>query len=461
MTRRETEDSPVEKSRPIVTDADEPPDEVLADAAAAADDDALTDAGLPQVGKKVVTAPHRRDSLAHRLYNGEAGLNVVGQSRRIYVITAVVVLICLAAVIFRGFNFGIEFAGGNSFRVPGTSAELSAVQSAAEDAGADVASAQVVGGNSILLRTGQLSTAEESDVVDAVAQAADVQPDQVTQQAVSAAWGQDITTQALIALVVFLVAVVLFLAVRFQPKMAIGAIAAVVHDIIVTAGVYALVGFEVTPSTVIGFLTILGFSLYDTVVVFDKVDENTRGLANSARMTWGEAANLAVNQTLMRSINTSVIALLPVAGLLFVGAGLLGVGTLKDLALVLFVGLAAGTYSSIFLATPIVADLKEREPEQVALRRRVLARRSSAARSGSGRAAASAGPVANARRTRSARSGGGVAVAELPQTVEADVVIESPASVRPESASGAYAAPRPGARPQRPGNRRSGSKKRR
>jgi preprotein translocase subunit SecF len=458
MTPRDTADTTVDLTK---QSADDRADEVLADAAAAADDDALTDAGLPQAGKKVITAPHRRDSLAHRLYNGEAGLNVVGQSRRIYLITGVLVLICLAAVIFRGFNFGIEFAGGNSFRVPGTSADISAVQSAAEGAGAELAGApQVVGGNSILLRTGQLSNAVEADVVDAVAKAVDVQPNQVTQQAVSAAWGQDITNQALIALAVFLVAVVLFLAVRFQPKMAIGAIAALIHDIIITAGVYALVGFEVTPSTVIGFLTILGFSLYDTVVVFDKVDENTRGLANSARMTWSEAANLAVNQTLMRSINTSVIALLPVAGLLFVGAGLLGVGTLKDLALVLFVGLAAGTYSSIFLATPIVADLKEREPEQVALRRRVLARRSSAARSGATRTAA-AGPVASARRARSARSGGGVAVAELPDTVEADVVIESPASVRPDSGSGAYAAPRPGARPQRPGQRRSGSKKRR
>src|SRR4029450_3239181 len=160
----------------------------------------------------------------------------------------------------------------------------------------------------------------------------------------------------------------------------IGAIAALLHDIIVTAGVYSMIGFEVTPSTVIGFLTILGFSLYDTVVVFDKVDENTKDLEKTARMTWGEAANLAVNQTLMRSINTAGVALLPVAGLLFVGAGLLGVGTLKDLALVLFVGLAAGAYSSIVLATPIVADLKEREPEVIALRKRVMARRASAAR---------------------------------------------------------------------------------
>jgi preprotein translocase subunit SecF len=182
-------------------------------------------------------------------------------------------------------------------------------------------------------------------------------------------------------------------------------------------------------------------------------------------MTWSEAANLAVNQTLMRSINTSIIALLPVAGLLFVGAGLLGVGTLKDLALVLFVGLAAGTYSSIFLATPIVADLKEREPEQVALRRRVLARRSAAARRSSAGAPATTGQVASARRARGAtRSSSSVAVAErdLPGQVAADVVVESPATVGPEFGRGGTTAPRPGARPQRPGgDRRSSGKRRR
>jgi preprotein translocase subunit SecF len=322
------------------------------------------------------------------------------------------------------------------------------VRAAAEEAGAEVASAQVVGGNTLLLRTSQLDNEAEREVVEAVADAAGIEADEVSPESVSAEWGGDITDQAIFALVVFLLAVTLFLAVRFQPKMAIGAMAALVHDILVTAGVYALIGFEVTPSTVIGFLTILGFSLYDTVVVFDKVDENVKDLDKTARMTWGEAANLAVNQTLMRSINTSVIALLPVAGLLFVGAGLLGVGTLKDLALVLFVGLAAGTYSSIFLATPIVADLKEREPEVIALRKRVQARRSSAARGGARPAAA--GPVASARRTARARSG--VALAELPETVEGDVVIESPSTVGPEPRpSGATAAPRPGARPQRPG----------
>ncbi|MGY1642821.1 protein translocase subunit SecF [Geodermatophilus sp. SYSU D00703] len=458
--RREDDELPVGTAEDETRDAGSASD----DAAAAADDAALADAGLPREGDSAMVRPAHRASLAHRLYNGEAGLDVVGRSRLIYKVTAVVVLLCIAAIVFRGFNFGIDFAGGNSFRLSGTEAQLSEVREAAEQAGADVASAQVVGGDTVLLRTGALDNDAERAVVDAVAGAAGIEPSQVSPEAVSAEWGRDITDQALIALAVFFVAVVLFLAVRFQPKMAIGAMAALVHDIIVTAGVYALIGFEVTPSTVIGFLTILGFSLYDTVVVFDKVDENTKDLAKSARMTWGEAANLAVNQTLMRSINTSVIALLPVAGLLFVGAGLLGVGTLKDLALVLFVGLAAGTYSSIFLATPIVADLKEREPEVQALRKRVLARRAAQARQAGTTATAGTAPVASARRAAgTARRSGGVAVAERETDLgpaAADVVVESPASVRPDAPrTGGTSAPRPRVRPQRPG-RPSGKKRR-
>src|SRR4051794_16870830 len=448
------------------TPADDEALPVGPDADEVVDEEDLVDAGLPRdgSGQMVVPGSDRKVSLAHRLYNGEAGLDVVGHSRLIYKITAVVVLICLLSMIFRGFNFGIDFEGGNSFRVPASSEQLTEIRTAAEKAGAQVATAQVVGGNTVLLRTGQLSTQGEATVRDAVAQAAGVTPQQVSPDAVSADWGKDITTQALIALVVFLVAVVAFLALRFELKMAVGAMASLLHDIVVTAGIYSLIGFEVTPSTVIGFLTILGFSLYDTVVVFDKIDENTKDLERGARMTWSEAANLAVNQTLMRSINTSVIALLPVAGLLFVGAGLLGVGTLKDLALVLFVGLAAGTYSSIFLATPIVADLKEREPEQAQLRKRVLARRASAARQAAARTEGGRVAVASARRAGGAGRGAGVAVAErdeLPGRVAADVVIESPASVRPEPGSGATSKPRPGARPQRSGNRGSSGKKRR
>jgi preprotein translocase subunit SecF len=457
MTPRDRAD----ETLPAGTDADEQQDaaQVERDAVEAVDDTALVDAGL--LGEGGERRSTRGVTLAHRLYNGEAGLDVVGRSRLIYVVTALLVLFCLLSMLFKGFNFGIDFAGGNSFRLPGDQAVLSEVQTAAEEAGAEVASAQVVGGDTVLLRTGGLDNDAERAVIAAVADAAGIQPDQVSPEAVSADWGRDITDQALIALAVFLVAVIAFLAVRFQPKMAVGAIAALLHDIVVTAGVYSLIGFEVTPSTVIGFLTILGFSLYDTVVVFDKVDENTRDLEKSARMTWGEAANLAVNQTLMRSINTSVIALLPVAGLLFVGAGLLGVGTLKDLALVLFVGLAAGAYSSIFLATPIVADLKAREPEVQALQRRVLARRASVARQGG---AGGTGPVASARRGGARRSAVAVADREaaLPGQVEADVVVESPSTVRPDTPrSGGTTTPRPGQRPQRPGNRRSGTGKRR
>jgi preprotein translocase subunit SecF len=463
MTRPDTPAGTTQDADEVVrvgsdTDEQQDADAVLAESSASADEAALVDAGLPRdgSGQRVVPGSDRKVSLSHRLYNGEAGLDVVGHSKLIYKVTAVIVLVCLLSMIFRGFNFGIDFEGGNSFRVPGSSEQLAEIRTAAEDAGAEVASAQVVGGNTVLLRTGQLDTDAEGQVRDAIATAAGVQPQEVSPESVSADWGNDITDQALIALVVFLVAVVAFLALRFQPKMAIGAMAALLHDIIVTAGVYSLIGFEVTPSTVIGFLTILGFSLYDTVVVFDKVDENTKDLERGARMTWSEAANLAVNQTLMRSINTSIIALLPVAGLLFVGAGLLGVGTLKDLALVLFVGLAVGTYSSIFLATPIVADLKEREPEQIALRRRVMARRAAATRKAG--AAVPAGPVASARR---ARGGSSAAVAErdLPGQVAADVVVESPSSVRREPGTGGTSTPRPGARPQRPG-RPSGKRRR-
>jgi preprotein translocase subunit SecF len=210
--------------------------------------------------------------------------------------------------------------------------------------------------------------------------------------------------------------------------MAVGGILALLHDLIIAAGIYSIVGFEVTPSTVVGLLTILGFSLYDTVVVYDKVAENSKDITAGSRLTYSDAANLAVNQTLMRSINTSLIALLPVAGLLFVGAGILGVGTIKDLALILFVGLASGAYSSLFLATPIVVELTEREPEYKALTKRVVAKRSSEA----AKAAAAAAPVLAGAGAGSTHGGGRLSTAA------------------PRRAGGPAPAPRPGARPQRP-----------
>jgi len=310
-----------------------------------------------------------------RLYLGEIGYDFIGKRRIWYGVSAVLILICLGSMIFRGFNLGVEFAGGERFRSQGAAEQLDDVTRAVEDLGAVVTSAQAVGDNQIVVITADLDEQLSSDVADAIADSVGVDPTDVANTTTSASWGQDVTSKALQGLLVFLVLVVVFLVVRFQWKMAVGAIVALVHDLVITAGVYSLVGFEVTPASVIGLLTILGFSLYDTVVVFDKVDENAKGLLASQRRTYSESANLAINQVLMRSINTSIFALLPVLGLLYAGVFLIGEGTLQDLALVLFVGMLAGVYSSIFLAAPVLCDLKEREPEYQKLAKRLNAKR--------------------------------------------------------------------------------------
>jgi preprotein translocase subunit SecF len=233
------------------------------------------------------------------------------------------------------------------------------------------------GATQLRVETEPLSPAETTRVENALGKRFGVDPLKIDSRTVGASWGKQVTKKALEGLIVFLIAVMIYIALRFEPKMAAAAIIALIHDLILAAGVYSITGFVVTPSTVIALLTVLGYSLYDTIVVFDKVEENTKGLEKQNKQTYSEAAELAVNQTFMRSINTSLIALLPVSGLLFVGALLLGAGTLKDLALALFVGLAAGAYSSLFLATPLLADLKEREPRFQALHQRVIDRRAS------------------------------------------------------------------------------------
>ncbi len=361
----------------------------------------------------------KRNGFGHRLYTGEAGFHFVENRKRLYYVSIALVLASLALFVFKGLNFGIDFAGGNTFQVPGNPSEVSAAKSVVQKgldeatkqakadskdpssvAPAELATAQVVGtgkNTSILIKTSSISppaataianslaTAFESDIKARLAAAGtpattqSIQA-QVSNNAIDATWGQDVSRKAVIALLVFLVAVSIFLRVRYRMGLVVGALVALLHDLVVTAGIYALVGFEVTPATVIGLLTILGFSLYDTVVVFDKVDENTRGLSSGSRMTFSDATNLAINQTLMRSINTTIISLLPVAALLFVGAGLLGAGTLKDLALVLLIGMAAGAYSSIFLAAPIACDITERRPEFRELAKRVKTRENKDAR---------------------------------------------------------------------------------
>ena len=318
--------------------------------------------------------------LGRRLYRGETEFPLVARRKTFYWVSVALVLIALGSMLFRGFNFGTEFKGGSTFQWPSKGISVADTRAFFEgDLKIADPTVQTVGrGANIDLRvqTQTVQDAKVAEVTTAIAARYKISPDDVATSSVGPAWGKQITNKALQSLVIFLVLVSLYISFRFERKMAVAAMIALIHDLILTIGIYSLTQFVVTPSTVIALLTVLGYSLYDTIVVFDKVEENTKGITASARHTYGEAAELAVNQTFRRSINTSLIALLPVSGLLFVGAFLLGAGTLKDLALALFVGLASGAYSSLFLATPILVDLKEREPENKALTQRVLQRRS-------------------------------------------------------------------------------------
>jgi preprotein translocase subunit SecF len=313
------------------------------------------------------------------LHSGRRSIDFVGRRRLWYLIAGVAVLVSILSLGIRGLNSGIEFRGGSEFtvsNVQNTSTQIAedAVLSAVPKA--EEPRVSVVGGNGIRVETGKLDDQQTNQVKESLAEAYGVPDTNVTSSFVGPSWGQDVSNKAITSLIVFLVLVSLVITLYFRTwTMAVAAIVALLHDLLLTAGIYALIGFEVTPDSVIGFLTILGYSLYDTVVVFDKVRENTEHIAATTKRTYAEAANLAVNQTLVRSINTSVVALLPVGAVLFIGAILLGAGTLKDLALALFVGIAAGTYSSIFIATPLLVDLRMREPDMKAQEQRVLKRR--------------------------------------------------------------------------------------
>jgi preprotein translocase subunit SecF len=314
-------------------------------------------------------------SFGARLYTGEKSFNFIGNRKRWYAISLLLVTLSIGTLLTQGLKLGIEFQGGSSYTVNKATATIEEARTAVESAGVtSEVIVQEIGADKIRVQTGSLSVAQSNAVQDALATKFGVTVESIDTQIVGPSWGKEITRKALYGLFAFLIAVMLYLAMAFEPKMAISAIVAVVHDVLITVGIYALVGFDVTPATVIGFLTILGYSLYDTVVVFDKVRENTRTITSTGKSTFSQATNLAVNQTLVRSFNTSLIALLPVGSILFVGAGLLGAGTLKDLSLALFIGLAIGTYSSIFIAPQVLSGLREREPAMIALAKRVNAR---------------------------------------------------------------------------------------
>ncbi len=318
--------------------------------------------------------------LVHRLYHGETTFPLIQARKKFYAVSILLCLIALASMAFRQFNVGVEFKGGNIFTVAAP-ANVDIAKEREFVAGLGVAEPIVqtlktsTGDTRLRIETEPLTLEEADKVAASLATHFKVDANTIDSRSVGASWGKQVTNKALQGLFVFLVAVILYISFRFEPKMAIAAIVALLHDLLLAAGIYSITGFVVTPSTIIALLTVLGYSLYDTIVVFDKVEENTRGLEKQTQQTYSEAAELAVNQTFMRSINTSMIALLPVSGLLFVGALLLGAGTLKDLALALFVGLGSGAYSSLFLATPLLADLKEREPRFKALHQRVIERR--------------------------------------------------------------------------------------
>ena len=330
------------------------------------------------------TGKKRKRSFTHALYTGEISYGFIQRRKVWYTITAVVIIISFIGLLVRGLNLGIEFKGGVQFRAPAhvATSTIDDVRKSVLSSGTpDMDATEVVslGSDAVQVQTRALNNDETTKVQEAIAKAAGTKMSSVTYSKVGSQWGEQITGKAIKALVVFLVLVMLQIWAYFRHwKMSIAALVALLHDLIVTIGIYALVGFTVSPSTVIGVLTILGYSLYDTVVVFDKVRENVQDI-DKRDYTFAEGANRAVNQVLVRSINTTIVGVLPVAALLFAGAFVLGSGPLEDLGLALFVGMIVGAYSSIFIATPVFTQLREHEPAMKEHTARVLRRRERAA----------------------------------------------------------------------------------
>lgn len=330
------------------------------------------------------TGKKRKRSFTHALYTGEISYGFIQRRKVWYTMTAVVIIISFIGLLVRGLNLGIEFKGGVQFRAPAhvATSTIDDVRKSVLSSGTpDMDATEVVslGSDAVQVQTRALNNDETTKVQEAIAKATGTKMSSVTYSKVGSQWGEQITGKAIKALVVFLVLVMLQIWAYFRHwKMSIAALVALLHDLIVTIGIYALVGFTVSPSTVIGVLTILGYSLYDTVVVFDKVRENVQDI-DKRDYTFAEGANRAVNQVLVRSINTTIVGVLPVAALLFAGAFVLGSGPLEDLGLALFVGMIVGAYSSIFIATPVFTQLREHEPAMKEHTARVLRRRERAA----------------------------------------------------------------------------------
>lgn len=324
-----------------------------------------------------MSEPTRRRSLRARLYHGETSIDFVSRARLWFVISGIVILAGVVSLITQGLNMGIDFEGGTSWELTTTRLTVAEARDAVTPVGLEGAKVQVLGSGSsqrVRIQADVADEAKRNEVRAALAQAAGAQPTDVSVNEVGPSWGSEITEKARRALVIFLVAITLYITLRFEWKMALATLAAMLHDVLVTVGVYSIAGFEVTPATVVAILTILGFSIYDGIIVFDKVDENTRGLASVGRLTYADTVNLSLNQVLMRTLNTSIAALLPILALLVVGSWMMGASTLEEFAIALLVGLTAGAYSSIFIASPLLVMLKEREPRYASIRQRIMSR---------------------------------------------------------------------------------------
>jgi len=316
----------------------------------------------------------------NRLHSGEKTYPIVAQRKRWFAVSAVLIVVALTVLIHPGLKPGIDFKGGTEYTLSGAGkvGTETAVEVVKAQFPSDTPTVVPVGDNDIRVRLGTIDSAQVDVLKQSLAKAYKIPEKNVSSSFIGPSWGKDVSNKAIKGLVVFLILVTAFMTVYFRAwRMAVAGLVALLHDLLFTAGIYALVGIEVTPASVIGFLTILGYSLYDTVVVFDKVKENTEEVFSQHRFTYDELANLAVNQTLVRSINTSVVALLPVSAILFIGSIVMKAGTLEDISLALFVGMAVGTYSSIFVATPLEVALRDQEPRIHAHTADVLALRAS------------------------------------------------------------------------------------
>ena len=304
------------------------------------------------------------------MYRGDNKWDFMSACRRVAIGSAAVVLVCLIAIVARGLNLGIEFEGGSVWEIPAkASVELETIENAALDAGlTDSRVQKITGGEDIFrVRAGSTLTEKENSIISTLAAAASVDAESISTRAVSASFGDQVAGKARRALAVFLALIALYLTLRFEWRMALGALVALFHDLAITVGVYAIFQIEVTPATVVAFLTIMGYSLYDTIVVFDRASENNKALSAKSRITYRDLANVSLNQVIMRSINTTITSVLPVASLLVVGSFIMGATSLQEFAIALLVGLIAGAYSSLFVAMPFVTVLKEREPHWVAM----------------------------------------------------------------------------------------------